>query len=205
MWEARFATPDYVFGTAPAAFLPQHAAYLVHGARVLSVAEGEGRNAVWLAEQGLQVTGLEFAPSAIAKAHALAASRGVSVDMQAVDVLAQDWTAGRAAGFDIVLGVFIQFAGPAERARLFDAMARCTRPGGLIMLHGYTPAQLALGTGGPRAVENLYTPDLLRAAFPGWNMLVCAAYETVLDEGHGHRGMTALVDFIARRPDDGSC
>lgn len=175
MWEARFATPDYVFGTAPAAFLPQHAAYLVHGARVLSVAEGEGRNAVWLAEQGLQVTGLEFAPSAIAKAHALAASRGVSVDMQAVNVLAQDWTAGRAAGFDIVLGVFIQFAGPAEHARLFDAMARCTRPGGLIMLHGYTPAQLVHGTGGPRAVENLYTPDLLRAAFPGWNMLVCDA------------------------------
>ncbi len=201
MWEERFATPDYVFGTAPAAFLRKYADLLTPMARVLSIAEGEGRNAVWLAEQGLRVTELEFAPSAIAKAHALATARGVSLDMQAVDVLAQDWTIGRADGFDVVLGVFIQFAGPEGRARLFYAMALCTRPGGLVMLHGYTPAQLAHGTGGPRAVENLYTPELLRAAFAGWQVEVCAAYEATLDEGRGHRGLSALIDFIVRRPE----
>lgn len=200
MWEDRFATPDYVFGTAPAAFLPRHAGLLPARGRVLSVAEGEGRNAVWLAARGLQVTGLEFAPSAIAKAHALAALRGVQIDMQAVDVLTADWVAGRDGICDVVLGVFIQFTGPSGRDRLFDAMARCTRPGGLVMLHGYTPAQLALGTGGPRAVENLYTADLLRAAFAGWQVVVCDSYTATLDEGQGHRGPSALVDFIARRP-----
>lgn len=196
MWEERFATQDYVFGTAPAAFLHDMRPYLTQGATALSVAEGEGRNAVFLAQCGMDVTALEFAPSAIAKARKLAEARGVAVDFQQVDVLKHDWP----ATYDLVFGIFIQFVGPADRARLFDGMQRSTRPGGLILLHGYTPKQLDYGTGGPRAVENLYTEELLRQAFNGWDILECRSHERVLDEGKVHSGMSALIDFAARKP-----
>lgn len=196
MWEERFATDDYLFGTEPAAFLRDHADYLTPGATALSVADGEGRNAVFLAERGLQVTALEYAPSAIAKARKLAALRGVAAEFRQVDVLDHDWP----QRFDLVLGIFIQFAGPAERTRLFDGMKRSTRPGGLILLHGYTPRQLDYGTGGPRAVENLYTEAMLRDAFDGWDILECRSHERVLSEGKGHAGQSALIDFVARKP-----
>lgn len=197
MWEHRFATPEYVFGTEPASFLTQRADVFPAGASILSVAEGEGRNAVWLAAQGCQVTALEYAPSAIAKAHRLAAARGVTVDVIEADVRTHDWPTD---AFDITLGVFIQFAGPDDRRAIFDGMARATRPGGRIALHGYTPKQLDYRTGGPGRLENLYTPEILTAAFPGWRVEVCEGYERVLDEGTGHSGRSALIDFVAVKP-----
>ncbi len=197
MWEDRFATPDYVFGTEPASFLRRHVDWLAPGASVLSVAEGEGRNAVFLAERGLRVRGLEHAPSAIAKAHRLAAARGVSIDMVQADVLTHDWSA---EAHDIVLGIFIQFAPPADRARLFAGMARAVRPGGLILLHGYRPEQVVLGTGGPRDPAHMYTDAVLREAFAGWDVLLSDGYDAMLSEGTGHVGRSALIDFIARRP-----
>ncbi|MEC3860544.1 class I SAM-dependent methyltransferase [Mesobacterium sp. TK19101] len=197
MWEARFDRPDYLFGTAPTAFLPRRADWFPKGATVLSVAEGEGRNAVWLAQQGLKVTGLENAPSALKKAHALARRFGVDPTFVEADVLAHDWPE---AAFDIALGIFIQFAGPADRTVIVDGMKRAVKPGGLLILHGYTPKQIEYGTGGPRAVENMYTPDLLRNLVPGWTVELCDAYEDDLDEGVGHSGRSALIDFIARKP-----
>lgn len=197
MWEQRFATPDYVFGTEPASFLTHRAGTFPAGASVLSVADGEGRNAVWLAAQGCQVTALEYAPSAIAKARKLADARGVTADFIEADVLAHDWPAN---AFDITLGVFIQFTGPEGRQVIFDGMARATKPGGRIALHGYTPKQLDYGTGGPGRLENLYTPDILTDAFPGWRVEICEAYERELDEGAGHSGHSALIDFVAVKP-----
>ncbi|MDQ2092638.1 SAM-dependent methyltransferase [Rhodalgimonas zhirmunskyi] len=198
MWETRFQTPDYVFGKAPARFLPDHADYLTPGLSALSVADGEGRNSVYLARQGLTVTALEFAPSAIAKARALAREHDVEVDLHKADVIADPFPVK--GPFDITLGIFIQFVGPKERAALFDKMAQTTAPGGLLMLHGYTPKQLDYGTGGPRALENLYTPDLLAGAFSGWEILENRPHERDLDEGKGHSGRSALIDFIARKP-----
>lgn len=198
MWEDRFATPDYVFGTEPAAFLRDHAALLQPGQNLLSVAEGEGRNAVFCAGLGLRVTGLEYAPSAIAKAHRLAADRGVSIDMRQIDVLDPD--APWPGPVDVVIGVFIQFAAPDQRSALFARMAAALRPGGLLMLHGYTPEQVGRGTGGPPSRDNMYTPDILRAAFPGWQETVCRTYERTLCEGTGHVGASALIDFIAVKP-----
>lgn len=196
MWEERFATPDYVFGTDPALFLIDHAGRFTPGTTVLSVADGEGRNSVHLAGRGCDVTALEYAPSAVDKARKLAAAQQVSVDFRLADVLAHDWD----ERFDIVLGIFIQFVGPDDRARLFDGMARATRPGGLIMLHGYTPKQRDYKTGGPAAIENLYTPEMLAAAFEGWEILVNHPHERIIEEGRGHSGRSALIDFIARRP-----
>lgn len=197
MWEHRFATPEYVFGTEPASFLTHRSDVFPAGASVLSVAEGEGRNAVWLAAQGCRVTALEYAPSAIAKAHKLADARGVTVDFIAADVLAHAWPTD---AFDITLGVFIQFAGPDDRRAIFDGMARATKPGGRIALHGYTPKQLDYRTGGPGRLENLYTPDILTNAFPGWRVEICEGYERDLDEGAGHSGRSALIDFVAVKP-----
>lgn len=199
MWEDRFNRPDYVFGTEPAAALRDHAAWLAPGARALAVADGEGRNSVFMAERGMHVTAADYAPSALAKARALANARGVAVDFVQADLLA-DWPADWAGGFDLVAGIFIQFTGPTARAAMFARMATCLRPGGVLFLHGYRPEQLAYGTGGPRAVENLYTEAMLRAAFPGWQVALCRAYDREIQEGSGHVGMSALIDFIARKP-----
>ncbi|MBN9678261.1 SAM-dependent methyltransferase [Salipiger bermudensis] len=197
MWEERFNTEDYVFGRAPAAFLLAHAEWLTPGASALSVADGEGRNSVFLAQKGLSVTAWDGAPSAIAKARKLAQEAGVEVDYQVADLEAWDWPE---AAYDLVLGVFIQFVGPEARARLFGRMVRVLRPGGVLMLHGYTPKQLDHGTGGPKALENLYTEALLREAFAGLEIRVLESYEAELDEGHGHKGVSALIDLVAVKP-----
>ncbi|MBT26395.1 SAM-dependent methyltransferase [Thalassobius sp. S69A] len=197
MWEERYATDDYVFGKAPARFLTEHQALLRPGLTALSVAEGEGRNAVYMAQQGVQVTGLEFAPSALAKAQTLAQEAGVQVDFRNADVLNYDWP----QQYDLVLGIFIQFVGPADRAILFDGMKRAVRPGGRIVLHGYTPEQLRHGTGGPPFAQNMYSADQLAADFAGWQIEENTAYEREVQEGRGHTGLSALIDFIARKPE----
>lgn len=201
MWEERFATPEYVFGKAPARFLVEHRALLRAGQTALSVADGEGRNAVFMAECGMTVTALEFAPSAIAKARKLAEERGVSVDFREVDVLADDWPPQRdPVQYDVVTGIFIQFAAPEDRARLFDGMQRSVAPGGLMLLHGYTPKQVEYGTGGPPDPRQMYTEELLRDTFDGWEIVENRAYEREIEEGRGHSGMSALIDFVARKP-----
>lgn len=197
MWEERFNTPDYVFGTAPARFMTDHDSLFAPGQRALCVADGEGRNSVWLAEQGLEVTALDYAPSAVAKARALAAARGVTLTHVQADVFDWDWPE---AAFDHVVGVFIQFMGAAARKVLFDRMKAAVRPGGLITLHGYTPKQLEHGTGGPRALENLYTPEILADHFAGWEIVENREHAREIVEGTGHAGMSALIDLVARRP-----
>lgn len=202
-WSARYrdAGDDYLFGTAPNRFLAAHAALFATGGRALSVADGEGRNAVWLAEQGLSVTATEISPVALEKARKLAAGRRVAAEFVAADVLAPDWPPAAYSGaFDFVIGVFIQFAAPAERERLFVGMKRAVRPGGLVLLQGYTPKQLDYRTGGPSAVENLYTPELLRTLFADFEIIELREYEEVLEEGCAHKGRSALIDLVARRP-----
>ncbi len=196
MWEDRYSTPDYVFGTEPAAFLVDHADLLTPGATALAVADGEGRNSVFMAERGMAVTALEYAPSAIAKAERLAEERGVSVDFREVDVLAHDWP----ETYDVVAGIFIQFVGPEDRPALMDGMKRSVAPGGLILLHGYTPEQVEFGTGGPPDPANMYTEEMLRETFAGWDILECRAYERDIREGTGHCGRSALIDLVARKP-----
>lgn len=196
MWDERFAGKDYLFGTEPAAFLRREAGVLAPGSRVLCLADGEGRNSVWLAGQGHQVTAMEASPVALDKARALAATRGVEVAFRQAGIEGWDWS----QPYDAVVGVFIQFAPPALRAQIHAGIARAVVPGGLVLLHGYAPRQIANGTGGPRAVENLYALDGLRADFPGWHVLRAEDYDAEIQEGRGHAGQSALIDFIARRP-----
>lgn len=197
MWNERFATSEFVFGKAPSQFLVEQVAYLTPGQSALAVADGEGRNSVYMAEKGLTVTAMEASANAIAKGRDLAAERGVEVTFQEEDIFAYDWDA---QSYDIVAGIFFQFMGPDARTPVIEGMKRAVAPGGLMMIHGYTPKQLEFGTGGPKAKENLYTEAYLAEAFAGWEILRLAAYEAELNEGPGHAGRSALIDLIARNP-----
>ncbi|QDX80317.1 SAM-dependent methyltransferase [Denitratisoma sp. DHT3] len=199
VWSARYdaAGEEYLFGTAPNAFLQRQAERLKPGLSALSVADGEGRNSVWLAEEGLAVTAVEISPVALHKARRLAVSRHVTVDFIQADLLRWDWPV---AAFDVVAAIFIQFVGPAERDALFARLKDALKPGGLLLLQGYTPKQLEYGTGGPSAVENLYTEELLRHAFGDFELLELRSHEALLEEGSAHRGMSAVIDLVARKP-----
>lgn len=204
IWSGRYrgAGDDYLFGTEPNHFLARHSASFAAGARALSVADGEGRNSVWLAQQGLDVTAVEISPVGVEKAKRMAAGCGVAVEFIVADMLAADWPPAEfVAAFDWVVGIFIQFVGPEQRERQFAALKRATRPGGCVLLQGYTPKQIEYRTGGPSAVENLYTAAMLRAAFAEWNIEELVEYEADISEGIGHKGHSALIGLVARKPE----
>lgn len=195
-WNMRFSAEGYLFGTAPNAFLASQRARLAPGMRALSLSDGEGRNSVWLARQGLEVTAFDFSPVAVAKARALAREAGVNVDHRLSDIFAWDWSAAR---YDVVAGIFFQFLSPPQRAQVFAGIRQALAPGGLLILQGYRPQQLAYATGGPKQLENFYTEELLRESFAGMDILHLASHDGQVDEGAGHHGMSALIDMVARR------
>ena len=195
-WNQRFAQDGYLFGEAPNHYLQQQAARLQPG-RALAVADGEGRNGVWLAEQGLAVDAFDFSPVALEKASALAQRRGVLVNWVCSDWQHFDW---QPAAWDNVVGIFIQFATPAEREQLFARMHESLRPGGTLVLQGYGLDQLRYNTGGPGKLEHLYDEALLLQAFAGYEILDLRSYEADLAEGSGHHGRSALVGLTARKP-----
>lgn len=198
-WSARYrdAGEEYLFGTAPNQFLASQGDRLGSGMSVLTVADGEGRNAVWLAEQGCRVTATEISEVALEKAARLARARHVAVDFVKADILSWTWPE---AAYDAVVGIFIQFATPAERPRQLAGMKGAVKPGGLLLLQGYTPRQLTFRTGGPSAVENLYTAPMLREFFADWEILLLREHEDVIEEGTAHVGRSALIDLVARKP-----
>lgn len=198
-WSARYrdAGDQYLFGTAPNKFLASQEERFGAGMSVLSVADGEGRNAVWLAEQGCQVSATEISPVALEKAARLARARHVVVDFVRADILNWDWPE---AAYDAVVGIFIQFATPAERPRQLAGMKQAVKPGGLLLLQGYTPKQLEYRTGGPSAVENLYTEAMLRELFADWEIVLLREHEDTIEEGAAHAGRSALIDLVARKP-----
>lgn len=196
IWDERYAGADYHFGTEPNAFLVAQRDLLQAGGHCLAVADGEGRNGVWLAEQGLRVLSVDSSPVALNKAKALAQQRGVAVDFEQVDLLQWDSPENR---FDAVAAIFIQFAAPAQREQLFANIKRSLKPGGLLLLQGYTPRQLEYRTGGPSQVENLYTEALLRESFSDMEILHLREHDDIIREGAGHSGMSALIDLVARK------
>ena len=145
-WNQRFGGDDYHFGTEPNVFLASQAHRLRAGMSALCVADGEGRNSVWLARQGLAVTAFDISPVGVEKAQRLARAAGVQIDQRVGDINDWDWDAAR---YDLVPAIFIQFASPPERARIFAGMMRALAPGGLLVLQGYGPRQIEFKTGGP--------------------------------------------------------
>jgi len=195
-WNRRFSDDGFLFGSEPNAWLREHASVWSAGERVLCIADGEGRNSVWLAGRGLVVDAFDISDVGVSKARRLAADRGVTVNLAVADCDAYAWPE---ATYDGVAAIFVQFADPAMRERLFARIVRSLKPGGTLVLQGYTPKQLDYRTGGPTLASHLYTEALLRAAFADLDIVALREYEAELAEGSGHRGHSALIGLIARR------
>jgi SAM-dependent methyltransferase len=162
-WNARFAHEDFLFGEEPNAFLRAQAHWLRPSDSILCVADGEGRNSVWLAEQGYEVTAFDFAPNAVAKAKGLAQRRNVNVNHELGDAYTWSWAAKR---YDALVAVFIQFLPPDFRDSVFSGMKSAVEDGGLFLLEGYRPEQVDYGTGGPPRREHMYRSRPRRARSP---------------------------------------
>lgn len=195
-WEARFSVAEYLFGEQPNAYLASKAALLARGSRALSIADGEGRNSIWLAEQGLRVDAFDFSPTAVSKAERLALKRGVRVNFNVAETFAWNWAPST---YDLVAAIFIQFASPAERERLFPLVKQTLKPGGLLILQGYRVEQLQYGTGGPPEADHLYTEAMIREALRDMDIIELRCYDDQVNEGAGHAGRSALMGVVARK------
>jgi 2-polyprenyl-3-methyl-5-hydroxy-6-metoxy-1,4-benzoquinol methylase len=195
-WNQRYAGDGYHFGIEPNDWLRTHAGVWQPGQRVLCVGDGEGRNSVWLAQRGLVVDAFDIAETGVAKARRLAAESGVTVNAVVSDCDGYAW---QPEAWDGIAAIFVQFADPAMRARLFTHMIAGLKPGGTLVLQGYTPRQLDYRTGGPPLLEHLYTEAMLRAAFAALEIVELRDYEAEVAEGAGHRGWSALIGLVGRK------
>jgi len=195
-WNRRFEGDGFLFGTEPNVWLSEHIDVWPTGGRILCVADGEGRNSVWLARKGFIVDAFDIAEAGVAKAYRLAARAGVTVSFTVADCDEYPW---QLSAYDGVAAIFVQFAAPEQRRRLFNRIAASLKPGGALILQGYTPKQLEYGTGGPPFLSHLYTAELLRAAFSELDVLELSEYEADVNEGSGHKGRSALIGMVARR------
>lgn len=196
-WNARYAQPSLLFGEEPSTFLRREARRLAPGGRVLCVADGECRNGIWLAEQGYDVVAFDSSSVAIEKARQWAGRRGAKLNFHVEGVDNWDW---QPAAFDVAVAIFVQFADPETRRRLFTNMWMTLKQNGLLLIQGYTPKQLEFRTGGPSNPEHLYTEPLLRELLPEADWLMVREYEDDLHEGSSHSGRSALIEAVVCKP-----
>lgn len=193
MWNERYAREEFVYGTEPNTFLVEQAG-LLQGP-ILSLAEGEGRNAVYLASRGFEVLGVDASPVGLAKAEKLAATRGVLIRTEVAD-LANYSPAEHTYG--AVVSIFAHLPS-VLRQRLYPLVARSLKPGGVIVLEAYSKSQLARVTGGPKDADMLLTCSDLEHAFPDCEIVVLREIERDVQEGSYHTGIASVVQFVARK------
>jgi 2-polyprenyl-3-methyl-5-hydroxy-6-metoxy-1,4-benzoquinol methylase len=195
MWDDRFNSEGFLFGTEVNTFLQEMAPkYLKENAHILCIADGEGRNSTWLAQQNHRVDAFDFSDIAIEKAKKFASSKNVEVNYVVSDCESINWEAG---DYDAIIAIFIQFTNPKERSRLFKDMLLALKPGGVLILQGYTPKQLEYKTGGPSQIENLYTERVIKSLLKNTKIEVLKIYEADLSEGKAHSGISALMGVVA--------
>lgn len=202
-WCDRFQSvgQDYLFGEHPNRYLESKAALFSKQQKAFCLADGEGRNAVWLSKQGLEVTACDFSPTAINKSNLLASKNQVKINNHLLDVLAHGFPPEEMREqFDWVIGIFIQFANAEQRIKQFESIKALTKKGGRVLVQGYTPKQLEYKTGGPSNLGNLYTQNILHDLFNDWVIEELTEYEDKISEGTGHKGKSALISLIARKP-----
>jgi SAM-dependent methyltransferase len=196
-WNERFDKEEFIFGKEPNEYLTlQTRRYLKPKSKVLCIADGEGRNGVWLAKQGMQVVGFDASDIALAKAKQFAKDNQVEIEYSFSDTDSYDWQVNT---YDAVIGIFIQFADPQMRARIFQKTYEALKPGGIFILQGYTPKQLEYKTGGPSLIEHLYTEVMIRDLTNEFEILDLCCYEKELNEGARHAGMSALLGLVAKK------
>jgi cyclopropane fatty-acyl-phospholipid synthase-like methyltransferase len=198
-WNSRYAEAGFAYGTEPNAFLVTQKNLLKPGMKALAVADGEGRNGVWLAQQGLDVLSVDASDVGQRKTRELAADRGVTIHTEQADLTRWAWPESR---FDLVVSIYVHFP-PEVRARMHRAMFNALKPGGLLILEAFTPKQLQYKSGGPPVLEMLYTADMLRIDFAGAEIRQAEECVTDLEEGKYHRGPGAVVRLVLRRPGAG--
>ena len=196
-WNERFDKEEFIFGKEPNEYLvEQTKKYLKPGQKVLCIADGEGRNGVWLAKQGMQVVGFDASDIALAKAKQFAKENQVEVEYTFSDTDSFAWQSNT---YDAVIAIFIQFADPAMRERIFQKAHETLKQGGIFILQGYTPKQLEYKTGGPSLIEHLYTEQMIRDLAKDFEILELSVYEKELSEGARHTGMSALLGLTAKK------
>jgi SAM-dependent methyltransferase len=194
LWDERFGAAELPYGTEPNDFVVEQAAGLAPG-RVLCIAEGYGRNAIWLAAQGYAVTAIEQSGVAIARGRELAAARGVSVTFVQGDLAQAALGEGEWQG---IVSIFAHLP-PALRRDVHARVVRALAPGGRFILEAYSPAQLGHRTGGPRDVTLLMTREALVTELAGLDLLVAQEIEREVNEGVLHQGMAAVVQVVGRK------
>lgn len=194
-WDNRFAEKGFAYGTEPNAFLVTQKHLLKPGMQALAVADGEGRNGVWLAQQGLEVLSVDQSAVGLAKARELAAQRGVSIRTEQADLTTWKWPEGE---FDIVVAIYAHFS-PAHRTAMHARMYAALKPGGVLILEAFTPKQLEYKTGGPQDPAMLYTAEMLRSDFAGEEILLLEESLPALSEGPYHRGTAAVVRLVLHK------
>ena len=194
-WDERFSIEDYLFGAEPAQALVKLEHYLIPQGDTLVIADGEGRNSVYLASRGFRVTASDSSTVANVKAKALAANQNVEVNYQVEDFFDIDWSAKQ---YDNIVGIFFQFIPPDKIKQVLTALRTAIKKGGTLLIHGYTPQQIELATGGPKDVSLMYTKELFEDVFESVEILVNKEYQMQLSEGSGHKGQSALIDFVAK-------
>lgn len=199
MWDKRYDTDDFVYGTEPNDFLAQHYQEIPAG-RVLCLAEGEGRNAVFLARQGYQVTAVDASATGLAKAAKLAEQQGVELEIIHADLAGFDPGIEKWEG---IVSIFCHLP-PSVRQNVHARLAAALKPGGVLLLEAYTPAQLQFGTGGPPDAEMMMNRERLCNEIQGLTFRYLQETERDIIEGKGHTGRGAVVQAIAikdnRRP-----
>ena len=196
-WNERFDKEEFIFGKEPNEYLVEKAnQYLKPKIKVLCIADGEGRNGVWLAKQGMQVVGFDASDIALAKAKQFAKENQVEVEYTFSDTDSFAWQSNT---YDAVIAIFIQFADPAMRERIFQKAHETLKQGGIFILQGYTPKQLEYKTGGPSLIEHLYTEQMIRDLAKDFEILELSVYEKELSEGARHTGMSALLGLTAKK------
>jgi SAM-dependent methyltransferase len=196
IWDDRYSAPSFFYGTEPNDFLREQQARLAAGGRLLCLAEGEGRNAVWLAQQGFDVTAVDGSAVGLAKARALAADRGVHISTVTADLAA--WRID-ADAWDGIVSIWCHLPS-ALRRDVHRQVVNALRPGGVLVLEAYTPSQLALRTGGPPDPDMMPTLALLRDELTGLDFELARECERMIHEGTGHNGRSAVVQLVAVRP-----
>ncbi|MFW2374332.1 MAG: SAM-dependent methyltransferase [Gammaproteobacteria bacterium] len=195
MWDERYSTDEYAYGKEPNDFLRKHAGIIPSG-RVLCLAEGEGRNAVYLAGQGYQVTAVDSSLVGLKKAQKLADERGVKIETHHADLEDFDFGLDRWSG---IVSIFCHLPAPLRRT-VHSKVVSSLRSGAFVLLEAYTPKQLEYKTGGPPVAEITMDSASLKSELEGLEFIELNEIEREIHEGQLHNGMGAVVQLIAHKP-----
>ncbi len=194
-WDERYSTEQYVYGKEPNLFLQQNVSAIPKG-EVLCIADGEGRNGVWLASQGFNVTSIDFSQKAIDKTYQLAKEQNVSIKAIVGDLLSYDFGKNK---YDGIVSIFSHFTTEETKMlhyKYYDAL----KPNGIFLMEAFAEEQLPLNTGGPKNIELLYDIEDIRSSFPNKKFEMLKKDIVYLYEGELHDGKAVVVRAIIKKP-----